>query len=115
MGFFARQPPLGFFTARGVVRRLFYRVVQNNQKDTMTKSRNVGRGGARPGAGRPPNKPQFESPEQRERYASAKTPLDYLLAVMRDPLADTLRRDKAAKAAAPYCHEKQTASKAAAD
>ena len=80
----------------------------------MTKSRNFGRGGARPGAGRPPDKPQFETPEQRERYASAKTPLDYLLAVMRDPLADTRRRDKAAKAAAPFCHTK-AASKAAAD
>ena len=81
----------------------------------MTKSRNVGRGGARPGAGRPRSKPVFELPEQRATYARAKTPLDYLLAVMRDPLADTRRHDKAAKAAAPYCHEKQTASKAAAD
>ena len=81
----------------------------------MTKSRNVGRGGARPGAGRPPNKPQYETPEQREYYAKAKTPLEFMLLVMRDAAADVKRRDRLAKAAAPYCHKKQTASKAAAD
>jgi hypothetical protein len=115
MGFFARQPPLGFFTARAVIRRIFYRMVQNNHKDTMTKSRNVGRGGARPGAGRPRSKRCFELPDQRERYANATSPLSYLIAVLNDPLADTRRRDEAAKAAAPYCHEKKTASKTAVD
>jgi hypothetical protein len=74
------------------------------------------RGGKREGAGRPAgskNKPRFESPEQRERYANAATPLEYMLTVMRDPLADVRRRDRMAKVAAPYCHEKQAASKAA--
>ena len=80
----------------------------------MTKSRNIGRGGARPGAGRPKSKPVFELPEQRERYAAADTPLKFLLATMRDPLADVKRRDKAAIAAAPYVHQK-AASKAAAN
>ena len=32
------------------------------------------------------------------------TPLERLLAVMRDPSADPARRDRAAIAAAPYCH-----------
>jgi hypothetical protein len=31
-------------------------------------------------------------------------PLDYMLAVIRDPNAGTARRDKLAIAAAPYCH-----------
>jgi hypothetical protein len=69
------------------------------------------RGGKRPGAGRPKgskNKPKFELPEQREHYANVETPLDFLLAVMTDPFADWRRRDKAAKAAARYCHAKIT-------
>jgi hypothetical protein len=81
--------------------------------NSMTKSRGIGRGGARPGAGRPKSKPVFESPEQRERYNAANTPLAYLLEVMKDPLADVRRRDRAAKAAAPYCHAKAAASKPA--
>jgi hypothetical protein len=71
------------------------------------------RGGKRPGAGRPKgskNKFSLEQSEQREHYANVNAPLDYLLAVMRDPLADLKRRDKAAKAAAPYCHAKQAAA-----
>jgi hypothetical protein len=88
---------------------LFFRGITG---DDMTKSRNIGRGGARPGAGRPlgsKNKPIFELPEQRAHYAHVRTPLDYLLAVMRDPLADVRRRCRAAKAAAPYCHSKPAA------
>jgi len=76
------------------------------------------RGGKRPGAGRPKgskNKPKFELPEQREHYANVETPLDFLLAVMTDPFADWRRRDKAAKAAAPYCHAKPAAASKAAD
>jgi len=75
------------------------------------------RGGARPGAGRKKgsvDKRFMQQHEQRETYAGADTPLKYLLAVMRDPLADFRRRDKAAKAAAPYCHEKQAAASKAA-
>ena len=36
--------------------------------------------------------------------ASGETPLEYMLRVMRDPKADTHRRDDMAKAAAPYIH-----------
>jgi hypothetical protein len=32
------------------------------------------------------------------------TPLAYLLTVMNDPAADPARRDRMARAAAPYCH-----------
>jgi hypothetical protein len=36
--------------------------------------------------------------------SATETPLDYLLAVMRDPQADPARRDRAAIAALPYLH-----------
>jgi len=80
----------------------------------MTKSRGIGRGGARPGAGRPPNKPIFETPQQRQHYAGITSPVDYLLRVMRDPNAGVRRRDRAAVAAARYCRAKAAASKSAA-
>jgi hypothetical protein len=32
------------------------------------------------------------------------TPLEYMLAVIRDPAIDAARRDRLAIAAAPYCH-----------
>src|SRR5262245_33608463 len=35
-------------------------------------------------------------------------PLDYMLAVMRDPTATQTRRDRMAALAAPYCHPKLT-------
>jgi hypothetical protein len=72
------------------------------------------RGGARPGAGRKRGSVDrrfMEQPEQRVLYEGVETPLQYLLTVMCDPLADFRRRDRAAKAALKYCHEKP-ASKA---
>ena len=69
------------------------------------------RGGARPGAGRKKgsvDKRFMEQPEQRERYAKATSPLAYLLCVMNDPAADFRRRDRAARAAAPFVHAKIT-------
>jgi hypothetical protein len=70
-----------------------------------------GRGGKRLGAGRKPTaieaanqRARFERPEQAETYKAIETPLDYMLAVMRDPMADFKRRDDMARAAAPYCH-----------
>jgi hypothetical protein len=40
----------------------------------------------------------------RRRYGD--TPLDYMLAVMNDPDAPPRRRDKIAKAALPYMHQR---------
>jgi len=63
------------------------------------------KGGKRPGAGRPPgakNKATIE--RETDIAASGETPLDYMLSVMRNPKANKLRRDWAAKAAAPYVH-----------
>lgn len=65
------------------------------------------KGGARPGAGRKkgvPNKRTAATTKAVEE--SGLTPLDYMLGVMRDVLADPARRDDAAKAAAPYVHPK---------
>lgn len=44
-----------------------------------------------------------------EVAASGLTPLDYMLSVMRDELADKDRRDDMAKAAAPYVHNRLAA------
>jgi hypothetical protein len=79
-----------------------------------------GRGGKRLGAGRNPTaieaanqRARFQQPEQAETYRGLETPLDYMLAVMRDPHADFRRRDDMAKAAAPYCHVKMIDTKPA--
>lgn len=37
---------------------------------------------------------------------TGEMPLDYMLRVMRDPLADEKRRDAMANSAAPYLHQK---------
>lgn len=58
-----------------------------------------GSGGARTGAGRPKK-------IHSQLDGKTRSPLDYLLALMNDPLADPLRRDKAAIAAAAYMHAK---------
>ncbi len=69
------------------------------------------RGGYRPGAGRPkgarsaPKETRLPPPDvARAARNAAMTPLDYMLAVMRDAGADDARRDRMAIAAAPYCH-----------
>lgn len=64
-------------------------------------------GGKRPGAGRKPGVPNKVTAErQAEIAASGKTPLDYLLDVMRDENREASERLDAAKAAAPYVHPK---------
>ena len=66
------------------------------------------RGGARPGAGRPKGRRSASTIKRREIAEQAlhqgMTPLEYMLAVMRDPDAEQQRRDEMAKAAAPYMH-----------
>lgn len=65
------------------------------------------RGGARPGAGRKKGSPNKATQAQREAVVqSGKTPLEYLLDVMRDAGRDLSARLDAAKAAAPYVHPK---------
>jgi hypothetical protein len=67
----------------------------------------MSRGGYRPGAGRPKkgeSAPVDEAQAMTEK--SDVTPLEYMLAVVNDPLADQARRDKMAIAAAPFMHPK---------
>lgn len=69
------------------------------------------RGGRREGAGRPggvPNKASIA--RQEEVAATGQTPLDYMLAVMRDATQPDDRRDEMAKASAPYVHPKLAAT-----
>ena len=79
---------------------------------TDIKTPTPGRGGFRPGAGRPKkgNPPIVEAKAAALSAALTAdiTPLEYALAVMRDPTASTSRRDRAAALAAPYCHARAT-------
>jgi hypothetical protein len=66
------------------------------------------RGGHRPGAGRKTGSKNKRTSLMEEASEAALVtgarPLDYMLAVMRDPGEPTQRRIDAAKAAAPYMH-----------
>lgn len=62
-------------------------------------------GGARPGAGRPRKGQSLRDIHAAARKAG-QTPLEYMLAIMRDETADPHLRDQMAVAAAPYCHRK---------
>lgn len=60
------------------------------------------RGGARPGAGRP----KKSSAPKKPYVGEDGMPLDFMLAVMRDPEADLRLRAAMAEKAAPYCHRR---------
>ena len=67
-------------------------------------------GGARPGAGRKPGTINRFSKDLLDKAAqSGQLPVDYMLGVMRDESLDTRLRIDAAKAAAPYVHQKLSA------
>lgn len=79
----------------------------------MAKSRRIrrtdikGRGGKRPGAGRPKGSISRVTKEDRAKFAaSGDLPLDYMMRIMRDNRMPKARRDEMAKAAAPYFHSK---------
>ena len=64
-------------------------------------------GGKREGAGRKKGSPNKTTAQRTaEVAASGVTPLDHMLAVLRDPLQPAERRDWAAEKAVPYCHAK---------
>jgi hypothetical protein len=70
----------------------------------------MARGGKRDGAGRKAGAPNKASAlREAEVAASGTTPLEYMLAIMRDDLSPAARRDDMAKAAAPYVHPKLAA------
>jgi len=63
------------------------------------------RGGARPNTGRKPGSAARKTRELADQGAAASlSPLEYMLAVMRDEEADRAARMDAAKAAAPFMH-----------
>ena len=65
----------------------------------------MARGGHRAGAGRKPGSANKKPREMADRAAArGLTPLEYMLAVLRDPKADKDRRDEMARASAPYLH-----------
>jgi len=69
------------------------------------------RGGRRPGAGRKSGSLTRRTREIAEQAAGyGITPLEYMLAVMRDCDEPPERRDEMAKAAAPYVHPKLAAT-----
>ena len=76
---------------------------------TDIKKLTPGRGGFRPGAGRPKKGVASVIKIEDAALSAAPlaadiTPLGYMIAVMRDPTAPTSRRDRMAALAAPYCH-----------
>jgi hypothetical protein len=85
----------------------------------QTKSAGVGRGGRRPGSGRPKGAATKKTREIADRAAAeGLTPLEYMLRVMRqetaheDPKVQAVRETlafEAAKAAAPYMHPRLAA------
>ena len=79
---------------------------------TDIKTPTPGRGGFRPGAGRPKSGAASVIKIEVEALSAAPptvvTPLEYMLTAMRDPTASTARRDRMAALAAPYCHARAT-------
>lgn len=76
---------------------------------TNIKAPTPGRGGARPGAGRPKKGTASVIKIEAAALSAAALadgvePLQYMLTVMRDPAASTSRRDRMAALAAPFCH-----------
>jgi hypothetical protein len=65
----------------------------------------MARGGKRDGAGRPAGAATKRTREVAVAAAAeGVTPLEYMLDVLRDPKAETERRDWAAEKAAPFIH-----------
>jgi hypothetical protein len=76
-------------------------------KTNTTKGNEMPSGGWRPGAGRPPKPAEAELPPVKgidDVPPRDYSPLEYLLAIVNDAAQPDWRRDRAAKAAAPYCH-----------
>ena len=73
----------------------------------------MARGGARPGAGRKPGSANKRTREIADAAAAeGVTPLEYMLAILRDEQAAPEARMDAAKSAAPYMHPRLTAIEA---
>jgi hypothetical protein len=78
------------------------------------------RGGSQPGERRSPGRPKGarnkKTKEMMARVEAAGiTPIDWMLAVLRDENASVERRDEMAKAAAPYIHPRLQTTKVQGD
>lgn len=68
-------------------------------------------GGARKSAGRKKGGANRANEEARRKAAeTGETPLEYMLRIMRDDMAEPGRRDDMAKSAAPYLHARLAAA-----
>jgi hypothetical protein len=85
---------------------MLQRSVNMAGRKTMPEKQSKGiKGGKRPGAGRKPGVPNKRTAAlQAEVEASGVTPLQFMLARMRDEAADPRDRLNAAISAAPYVH-----------
>lgn len=83
----------------------------------MSEKQSTGiKGGKREGAGRKKGVPNKRNAEiQKAVEESGLTPLQYLLSVMRDPVAEPRERQACAIAAAPYVHAKLSSIEMTAD
>ena len=94
----------------GVTERIFLPPFDiGNQQMTDIKTPTPGRGGFRPGAGRPRSGAASVIKIEVAALSAAPLadgvmPLGYMLGVMRDTTASTSRRDRMAALAAPFCH-----------
>lgn len=69
------------------------------------------RGGRREGAGRKPGSvSKLDAEARRKAMERGIMPLDFLLEIMRDGSQEARSRLDAAKAAAPYCHARLSAT-----
>ena len=76
----------------------------NETSNTLEKEK-IMKGGKRPGAGRPAGARNRKTAEMTAAIeASGMTPLEYMVAVMRDSDVDAQMRLEAARGAAPYVH-----------
>jgi phage terminase small subunit len=64
----------------------------------------MAKGGYRAAAGRPKGTGKKKGLPGPPDVGEGVTPLEYMLAVIRNPAIDVTRRDRMAIAAAPYCH-----------
>ena len=76
---------------------------------TENIQRKSGRGGRREGAGRKPGTANLKTREIANKVAEGLTPLEYLMSIVRNELADQRDRVAAAIAAAPYVHPRLSA------
>lgn len=76
-----------------------------------SKNQTMARGGSRPGAGRKKGSAaKLDAIARQKAIEGGLTPLEYMLAILRDTGRSDAERMDAAKAAAPYVHARLTSA-----